>query len=87
MNAPSRDRTNFVTFIPGQLYLDAVGCFGNDRAHTAHINTLAAPGTRFNNAFGQHSVCGPSRTSFLTGWYPHVGSHRTLDNLQHVRRT
>ena len=26
-------------------------------------------------------MCGPSRVSIMTGWYPHVHGHRTLDNL------
>ncbi|MCB0985428.1 MAG: sulfatase-like hydrolase/transferase, partial [Ilumatobacter sp.] len=36
---------------------------------------------RFDNAWTQHPVCGPSRVSFMTGWYPHVAGHRTLDHL------
>ncbi|MEZ4610162.1 MAG: hypothetical protein R2838_07920 [Caldilineaceae bacterium] len=29
----------------------------------------------------QHTVCTPSRCSFMTGWYPHVRGHRTLWHL------
>jgi arylsulfatase A-like enzyme len=29
----------------------------------------------------QHPVCGPSRVSQMTGWYPRTAGHRTLDNL------
>lgn len=76
-----RQRTNLILFIPDQLRYDALGCSGNEVAKTPHIDALAARGTRFSNAFGQHSVCGPSRASFLTGWYPHTNGHRTLDNL------
>ncbi len=78
---PRSTRPNFVFFIPDQLRYDAVGCFGNERAHTPAIDALAARGTRFTRAYGQHSVCSPSRVSFLTGWYPHVRGHRTLDHL------
>ncbi len=74
-------RPNFVLFIPDQLRYDAVGCFGNELARTPHIDALAARGTRFTRAYGQHSVCSPSRVSFLTGWYPHVRGHRTLGHL------
>lgn len=76
-----RSRPNFLVFIPDQLRRDAVGCFGNDVARTPHIDALAARGTRFDQAFGQHSVCSPSRVSFLTGWYPHVRGHRSLGHL------
>ena len=68
-------------FIPDQLRFDALGCFGNSRASTPHLDALAARGTRFVEAYGQHSVCSPSRASFLTGWYPHVRGHRSLGHL------
>lgn len=74
-------RPNFLIFVPDQLRFDAVGCFGNERAHTPWIDALAARGTRFTRAYAQHSVCSPSRVSFLTGWYPHVRGHRTLGTL------
>jgi arylsulfatase A-like enzyme len=76
-----RSRPNFVVFIPDQLRFDAVGCFGNPRAHTPNIDALAERGVRFTNAYAQHSVCSPSRVSFLTGWYPHVHGHRSLGHL------
>ena len=76
-----QSRPNFVVFIPDQLRRDAVGCFGNSLARTPNIDALAERGTRFEQAFGQHSVCSPSRVSFLTGWYPHVRGHRSLGHL------
>lgn len=72
---------NILIFMPDQLRADAVGAFGNPVARTPHIDTLAARGVRFENAWTQHPVCGPSRVSFMTGWYPHVAGHRTLDRL------
>lgn len=78
----SRDqRPNIVWFMPDQQRADAVGCFGNPVVQTPTIDSLAARGTRFTNAFVQHPVCGPSRVSQMTGWYPHTAGHRTLDNL------
>lgn len=74
-------RPNVVIFMADQLRADAVGCFGNPQAHTPAIDALAARGTRFDDAFVQHPVCGPSRVSFMTGWYPHTAGHRTLDDL------
>lgn len=79
MTAP--DRPNIVVFVPDQLRADAVGCFGNPHVSTPNIDELAARGARFTNAFVQHPVCSPSRVSFLTGRYPHVGGHRTLTSL------
>lgn len=74
-------RPNLVWFMPDQQRADTVGCFGNPVVQTPTIDALAARGTRFTNAFVQHPVCGPSRVSQMTGWYPHTNGHRTLDNL------
>ena len=66
-----------------QLRADALGPFAPERrtAHTPVLDELAARSTVFNDAFVQHPVCGPSRVSMMTGWYPHVHGHRTLTNL------
>ena len=64
---------NIVLFMPDQLRSDAVGCFGGTAAATPNIDELAANGVRFENAYANHPVCGPSRVSFMTGWYPHTG--------------
>lgn len=74
-------RPNLVLFMPDQLRADAVGCFGSPVAQTPTIDALAGRGVRFTDAWSQHPVCGPSRVSIMTGWYPHVHGHRTLDNL------
>ncbi len=74
-------RPNFVFFTSDQQRADSVGAFGNALAHTPHIDALAARGTRCTRAYSQHSACAQSRVSMLTGWYPHVAGHRTLDNL------
>ena len=74
-------RPNIVLFMPDQLRADALGCFGSPVARTPHFDALAARGVRCTDAWSQHSVCGPSRVSMMTGWYPHVHGHRTLDNL------
>ena len=74
-------RPNFLIIVADQLRADAVGAFGGAHAKTPNIDALADRGTRFTNAFVQHTVCGPSRASFLTGWYPHVRGHRSLVHL------
>jgi arylsulfatase A-like enzyme len=74
-------RPNLVLFMPDQLRADALGCFGSPFARTPAFDALAARGVCCTDASSQHSVCGPSRVSIMTGWYPHVAGHRTLDNL------
>ncbi len=75
------DRPNLLLFMPDQLRADSVGAFGNPVVQTPHIDALAARGTIFPNAYGQHTVCSQSRVSMFTGWYPHVAGHRTLTHL------
>jgi arylsulfatase A-like enzyme len=74
-------RPNLLLFMPDELRADALGAFGNPVARTPHLDGLAARGTRWTEAYSQHSVCSQSRVSLFTGWYPHVAGHRTLDNL------
>ncbi|WPJ95159.1 sulfatase-like hydrolase/transferase [Coraliomargarita algicola] len=69
---------NFIYFNPDQLRADFLGCYGHPMAQTPNMDRLAAEGTRFDQCHVQHSVCTPSRCSFMTGWYPHVRGHRTL---------
>lgn len=76
-----RARPNIIIFMPDQQRADAVGAFGNPVVRTPNLDALAARGVRFDDAWSQHPVCGPSRVSLMTGWYPHVAGHRTLDHL------
>ncbi len=64
-----------------QQRADSIGAFGSPVARTPNLDALAARGMRFTQAFSQHSACAQSRIAMMTGWYPHVAGHRTLDNL------
>ncbi|MEO0448159.1 MAG: sulfatase, partial [Verrucomicrobiota bacterium] len=47
-----------------------LGCYGNERAHTPHLDQLAERSVRFDRAYCNFPVCGASRTSLLSGRYP-----------------
>ena len=74
-------RPNILIFMPDQQRADTVGCFGNPHVQTPNIDALADRGVRFENAWANHPVCGPSRVNLMTGWYPHTHGHRTLTHL------
>jgi len=62
---------NIVLFLTDQLRADAIGCYGNEICKTPNIDRLAKQGTIFNNAYTTSPVCSASRTSLMTGLYPH----------------
>jgi arylsulfatase A-like enzyme len=62
-----------------QLRRDFLSCYGSSPVPTPNIDRLAAAGLRFDNAYAQSGVCGPSRMSFYTGRY--VSSHGATWNL------
>ena len=47
-----------------------LGCYGNERIKSPHIDRLAESGTVFEEAYCQVPVCGASRASLMTGLYP-----------------
>ena len=50
-----------------QLRWDYLSCYGHPTLQTPHIDRLAERGVRFDAAYVQSPVCGPSRASFYTG--------------------
>jgi arylsulfatase A-like enzyme len=64
---------NILFIMCDQLRRDYLGCYGHPVLRTPAIDALAARGTRFDRAYVQGPVCGPSRMSTYTGRY--VASH------------
>jgi N-sulfoglucosamine sulfohydrolase len=51
------------------------GCYGDKLAITPNLDRLAAEGVLFGNGYVTHASCSPSRSSILTGLYPHQNGH------------
>ncbi len=66
------DPMNVLFIISDDLTANALSCYGNELCRTPNIDRLAATGTRFTRAYCNATYCGPSRASFLTGYYPHA---------------
>ena len=63
------DRTNVLFLICDDLNCD-IGCYGHPIVETPNIDRLATRGVKFDKAYCQYPLCGPSRASFMTGMYP-----------------
>ncbi len=59
-----------ILFIAVDDLKPSLGCYGDKTAITPNIDRLASRGTVFRNAHCQWAVCGPSRTSLMTGLMP-----------------
>jgi arylsulfatase A-like enzyme len=46
------------------------GCFGSKYYRTPNLDTLAAAGMRFTQAYAACAVCSPTRAAIMTGKYP-----------------
>jgi len=62
---------NILFIMFDQLRWDYLSCYGHPHLKTLNIDKLASRGVRFDRAFIQSPLCGPSRMSTYTGRYVH----------------
>lgn len=62
---------NLIVCIADDVSFDDFGCYGSKTARTPRIDALAAKGMKFTEAYLTASSCSPSRSSIITGRYPH----------------
>lgn len=74
---------NILFIMCDQLRWDYLSCYGHLKLHTPNIDALAERGLRFDNAYCQAPLCGPSRASFYTGRY--MSSHGVMANADVTR--
>ena len=65
----SADRPNFVIIMADDLGYGDIGCFGNPRIPTPHIDALASQGMKFTDYHSNGAVCSPTRAALVTGRY------------------
>jgi len=82
--AHAAERPNVLFLISDDLN-NSLGCYGHPQVKTPNLDRLAERGVRFEHAYCQFPLCGPSRNSMLTGLHPN--STGILSNSQIFRQT
>ncbi len=70
---------NLLFILTDQQRADTMAAYGNSRIRMPNLDRLASEGTVFRRACVTQPVCTPSRSSILTGLYPHT-TGCTADN-------
>ena len=65
-------KPNLVLFLPDQQRADTIACYGGVKVHAPNLNKLASECVVFERAYVTHPVCTPSRSSLMTGTWPHI---------------
>lgn len=68
--AQQKDKFNVLFIISDDLTATAVSSYENKACKTPNIDNLASEGTQYTSAYTQYPVCGPSRASLMSGYYP-----------------
>jgi len=63
---------NLVLFLPDQQRADTIACYGGVKVHAPNLNKLASESVIFERTYVTHPVCTPSRSSLMTGTWPHT---------------
>lgn len=67
---PGSRKPNIVLIVADDLGYCELGCYGQEKIRTPHIDRLAAQGMRFTQAYSGSAVCAPSRCVLMTGKHP-----------------
>ncbi len=78
--ATAAPRPNIIYFLADDLGYGELGCYGQKKIKTPHLDALAADGVRFTQFYAGHTVCAPSRCVFLTG--KHTGHSFVRENSE-----
>lgn len=71
------NRPNLLFIWTDEQRADTMAAYGNARIHTPNLNKLASESIVFRNAYVTQPVCTPSRSSVMTGLWPHTNGCTT----------
>jgi arylsulfatase A-like enzyme len=73
LRRPARaSKPNLLFILPDQQRADTLACYGNNQIRMPNVNRLAEQSVIFDEAYVTQPVCTPSRSSLLTGLFPHA---------------
>ena len=67
LSAQPNEPTNVVLIMADDLGYGELGCYGQDKIKTPHLDRLAGQGLRFTQAYSGAPVCAPARCVLMTG--------------------
>ena len=73
-------KPNFVFILADDLGYGDLGCYGQTKIKTPHLDRMAAEGMRFTQFYAGCPVCAPSRCTLMTGM--HLGHATVRNNMQ-----
>ena len=62
-------RPNIIFILADDLGYGDLGCYGQKRIQTPHLDEMARQGMRFTDAYAGSTVCAPSRACLMTGMH------------------
>jgi len=68
----AKRKPNLILFLPDQQRADTLACYGGIKVHAPNLNKLASESVVFERTYVTHPVCTPSRSSLMTGTWPHT---------------
>jgi arylsulfatase A-like enzyme len=71
-------RPNIIFILADDLGYGDLGCYGQTKIKTPHLDKMAAEGLRFTDHYSGQAVCSPSRAGLLLG--QHMGHCRVRNN-------
>ena len=66
-HAEESDRPNIIFILADDLGYGDLGCYGQTRIQTPHLDTMSDEGMRFTRFYAGSTVCAPSRCTLMTG--------------------
>lgn len=75
---------NIILIMADDLGWKELGCYGQEKIKTPHIDQLAAEGIRFIQYYAGSAVCAPSRCNLITGMH---GGHAYIRDNSEVEDT